>query len=129
MPEPREETHCGNRCPFTSEKVQELLECIDPPGPGERMKWKKVITGVSKSGVSRADGIALLKMWDSEWPGASYQSEWDRPLDDVSVGTLVFYAREEGGWDGSLNGEINGINFGEKDDTIFEEQDIEEITP
>lgn len=128
MPEPRKEPPCSNQSPLTAEKVKELLECIDPPSSGERMKWKKVVTGVSKSGVSRAEGIGLLKVWDPEWPGASYQAEWDRPLDDVSVGTLVYYAREEGGWDGSLCDEIEDAIFGEMDHTIFGAQEIEEIT-
>ncbi len=74
--------------------VREVLKNLGTDRP-DYDEWLQVISGV-KSVLPQEQGIKLLKEVFPEEQDGEYESKWDNGLSEVSIGTLVTKAKENG---------------------------------
>lgn len=77
----------------TKEDVREVLRAIETrPGYDD---WLRVISAVA-SVLPEEEGIRLLKEWSPEEVPGEYKDKWAHALGDVGIGTLIYFAKENG---------------------------------
>ena len=85
------------------DQIQEMLAAIPKRPPYET--WIKVIAGVGDcigEGLSSDDAVSLLNYWSEEEIQGEYLAKLDDRLDAVTVGTLIYLAKQHG-WKASAS--------------------------
>ena len=77
----------------TSEDIREMLKFV-PPRP-DYADWLRIASAVW-SVLPMEDGCRLLAEWSPEEKPGEYASKWRHKLSHVGVGTLVWYASQNG---------------------------------
>ena len=87
---------------FTESDIEEMLSYISPRPDYE--DWLRISSAVWS--VLPCDvGTTLLKKWSPEEKPGEYEAKWKNRLERITVGTLVYYARQ-GGYDARRGGHI-----------------------
>jgi hypothetical protein len=79
--------------PLTAADCAELLRYV--PSRPDYDTWLHIISAVG-SALPEAEGIAVLQQWSPEQEPGEYAAKWNHRLQNVTVGTLIFMARQHG---------------------------------
>jgi hypothetical protein len=82
----------GGRAPLDAATVREMLRVIPYPGYED---WLKISNAVWKA-VGIEEGTALLQEWAPEKNPGDYEKHAKYPLQDITTGTLLFFAQAYG---------------------------------
>jgi hypothetical protein len=87
-------TSFAARKPLSRDTIAEMLACI-PPRP-DYDSWLRIASAVWAAAGDEESGTALLKDWSPEEKSGEYSEKYKTRLADITAGTLVHLALENG---------------------------------
>jgi hypothetical protein len=84
----------AKHAPMAPQTIKEMLACI-PTRPSYD-EWLKISSAVWAATGDEATGTALLKEWSPEEIPGEYKQKYKGRLTQITAGTLIHYARENG---------------------------------